>query len=141
MMIAEGQGGKGEHKAAVVVTTRRVCLDRTHPDTFVETNINFKVQRQILKGTKTSSRDKYKLEKTKANKRTDTNKQFQGVDSNRTHPNIFVETMTYLREQTQIQIQKKKQKVTKFAQIAHTPTLMKRQLYTSENKGKDCYDY
>ena len=63
MMIAEGQGGKGEHKAAVVVTTRRVCLDRTHPNTFVETNMNFKIQRQILKGTKTSSRDKYKLEK------------------------------------------------------------------------------
>ena len=69
MMIAEGQGGKGEHKAAVVVTTRRVCSDRTHPNTFVETNMNFKIQRQILKGTKTSSRDKYKLEKTKANKK------------------------------------------------------------------------
>ena len=107
MMIAEGQGGKGEHKAAVVGTTRRVCLDRTHPDTFVETNMNFKIQRQILKGTKTSSRDKYKLEKTKANKKTDTNKQFQGVGSNRTHPNIFVETMTYLREEKQIQIQTK----------------------------------
>ena len=66
---SRGQGGKGEHKAAVVVTTRRVCLDRTHPDTFVETNMNFKIQRQILKGTKTSSRDKYKLEKTKANKK------------------------------------------------------------------------
>ena len=72
MMIAEGQGGKGEHKAAVVVTTRRVCLDRTHPDTFVETNMNFKIQRQILKGTKTSSRDKYKLEKTKANNKKQT---------------------------------------------------------------------
>ena len=65
MMIAEGQGGKGEHKAAVVVTTRRVCLDRTHPDTFVETNMNFKIQRQILKGTKTSSRDRYHVQSLK----------------------------------------------------------------------------
>ena len=78
MMIAEGQGGKGEHKAAVVVTTRRVCLDRTHPNTFVETNVNFEIQRQILKGAKTISRDKHILEKTKANTNT---------EKNRTHPN------------------------------------------------------
>ena len=104
-MIAEGQGGKGEHKAAVVVTTRRVCLDRTHPNTFVETNMNFKIQRQYWKGQKQAVETNIYLRKQRQTQvQTKTNSYW--VCSNRTHPNSQqIETNICFRQQKQIQKQ------------------------------------